>query len=595
MKRSRWVVLAVVAAAGWAGGAFAQAPAGGAAGTAAAGAGAAGSAKVGFFEKACIKLGKCRRTLCTMPAGQMLGAMIRPVSQLSGGIIPPFCPAMPTVAEQQEAGSKGAAAQGKADAADAKARVGAVYFLGTQDCHWHPEAEAGLVKALRTDRNECVRLAAAVALNRGCCCTKAILDALTDCVNGTEVFGPYENSPRVQNVALMALEHCLSCYQEPAVVIDSGTDGSKKEKDKKEGGIVIPPPTPGLPAEAKPMNSPAPPPPAGETTVRYSGRPTPEQYEKAKIAVARARARGLGDTVENTNAFVSGQRDLYHLWRYVVDGGKTVNTSVATPTPMVAQVTPKTQPMPLAAGKAVPLSPALGQPMPVTPYSPTTSATPNATAKPAPAATGAPAAARPMNQTPAPIATGTSAPTVTGTPTAARPMNPTPTTPPAELRLMNPVATPAPAELRPLRPAPAAVPVPVTTPAPAATLGAAPAARLAAPRTIDAKVLKCLETLRDAPDPEVRHTAVKMLASVNWQENPEAVLALVHTARTDKHPGMRVASVRTLASMKACTPEVMTGLKPMTADKDEWIRSETTQALTYLQTVMAISADAPRK
>ena len=103
----------------------------------------------------------------------------------------------------------------------------------------------------------------------------------------------------------------------------------------------------------------------------------------------------------------------------------------------------------------------------------------------------------------------------------------------------------------------------------------------------------CLETLRDAPDPEVRHTAVKMLATVNWQDNPEAVMALVHTARTDKHPGMRVASVRSLASMKACTPEVMTGLKPMTADPDEWIRSETMQALSYLQTVM--HSDGPRK
>src|SRR5206468_2786896 len=61
MKRSRWVVLAVVAAAGWAGSAFAQAPAGGAAGGAAAGAGAAGAVKPGFVERVCIKLGKCRR------------------------------------------------------------------------------------------------------------------------------------------------------------------------------------------------------------------------------------------------------------------------------------------------------------------------------------------------------------------------------------------------------------------------------------------------------------------------------------------------------------------------------------------------------
>jgi hypothetical protein len=120
----------------------------------------------------------------------------------------------------------------------------------------------------------------------------------------------------------------------------------------------------------------------------------------------------------------------------------------------------------------------------------------------------------------------------------------------------------------------------------------APAARLAAPRTIEPKMLRCLETLRDATDPEVRHTAVKMLATVNWHENPEAVMALVHAARTDKHPGMRVASVRSLVSMKACTPEVLTALKPMTADPDEWIRTETTQALTYLQTVATTDSPA---
>src|SRR5438034_10393073 len=48
MKRSRWVVLAVVAA-GWAGGAFAQAPGAATGGAAAAGgADAAGAAKPGF-------------------------------------------------------------------------------------------------------------------------------------------------------------------------------------------------------------------------------------------------------------------------------------------------------------------------------------------------------------------------------------------------------------------------------------------------------------------------------------------------------------------------------------------------------------------
>jgi hypothetical protein len=105
-----------------------------------------------------------------------------------------------------------------------------------------------------------------------------------------------------------------------------------------------------------------------------------------------------------------------------------------------------------------------------------------------------------------------------------------------------------------------------------------------APRQIDPKVLRCLEQLHDSPDPEVRHAAVKTLSGMNWHEHPEVVMALVHAARHDKHPGMRVASIRALGTMKACTPEVMTGLKPMLADSDEWIRVETSQALAYLQT-----------
>src|SRR5260370_23126284 len=165
MKRSRWMVLGVLAGVGWAGIAQghpgpAGAGGGGGAGGAAGGAGAAGAAKPGFFDKVCQKIDKCRGKLCTMPAGQMLNTIVRPASQMTGGIIPPFCPAMPTKEEQQDPGSKGAAAQGKADAADAKARVEAVQYLGTQDCHRHPEAEAGLVKAPRTAHNEGARLAA---------------------------------------------------------------------------------------------------------------------------------------------------------------------------------------------------------------------------------------------------------------------------------------------------------------------------------------------------------------------------------------------------------------------------------------------------
>jgi hypothetical protein len=87
-----------------------------------------------------------------------------------------------------------------------------VRYLGTVDCHWYPEAEAALVAALRTDTNECVRLEAALALSRGCCCTKAVVEALTISVTAsTRDKNPSETSPRVRAVAFVALQRCLAC------------------------------------------------------------------------------------------------------------------------------------------------------------------------------------------------------------------------------------------------------------------------------------------------------------------------------------------------------------------------------------------------
>src|SRR5437016_1696634 len=79
-----------------------------------------------------------------------------------------------------------AAAKIKADEAAAKARVAAVEYLGTVDCHYWPDATDALIMALRADRNECVRFAAASVLNSGCCCNKKTIEALNITVAGTE-------------------------------------------------------------------------------------------------------------------------------------------------------------------------------------------------------------------------------------------------------------------------------------------------------------------------------------------------------------------------------------------------------------------------
>lgn len=599
------LMLAAMAGAMVAGVARAQVPAAGAgAGAAAAGAGAAppaaagaagAAAKPGFLEKACTALDKKIRKMCSRPSGQFLNKLTAPLTQLSGGIIPGFCPAMPSAADMAKPGAEGEAAALKADAVQAAARVAAVQYLGTLDCHWHPEAEAGLIKALRTDRNECVRLAAARALCRGCCCTKAVLEALEDCIGGKEKFGPYENSPRVQGVAMVALEHCLSCYHE----VSDAEDDQQKGKSEKGPGEAAPPPADVTPGSAKPVVPVVPPPPqpaTPPTVSKSSGKPTREQIERARqtLAVAKAKAANQESSAQSA-AFPSGQRSLMNLANFVIDGKATVPAEsngpiVSTMQPQLATTAPAAMPQSVTQAPAAPL---------VSPYV----AKPGSTLVPPPAMPATPSSSPYVGQSVMP-------------PPAPKPVTPVlKNNPYGAPSTSVPVSVQVPAAVPVSVRVPAAAPLSVQPPAPnnitpaaasmstqSKSMGMDPtptvvhsayrptplpmAVESAKSKPVDPTILRCLETLRDAGDPEVRHTAVKTLAACNWHDHPEAVLGLVYSARHDKHAGMRVACVRSLASMKACTPEVMTGLKPMTADKDEWIRQETTQALAYLQTFM---------
>jgi hypothetical protein len=159
---------------------------------------------------------KLKALLCGSQFGQMLNSGITgPLAGVTGGFIPALCP--PTSAAQAAAlaasqpGSAAAAAAAiQASEANAKARVAAIEYLGTVDCSRWPEAKAALINGLRKDPNECVRFAAARALNSGCCCDKKVIDALRICVSGeTTDDSPAENSMRVKAAAFSALQNCL--------------------------------------------------------------------------------------------------------------------------------------------------------------------------------------------------------------------------------------------------------------------------------------------------------------------------------------------------------------------------------------------------
>ena len=200
--------------------------------------GAAGE-RVGLVKRICIGLDECRRKLCKTPAGKLLNGMTAPLTGFTGGVIPPFCPVMPSPADLQKPGVAGAAAAAQKEALEAKERRDAVRFLGTLDCRYFPDASVKLAAALRMDSSECVRFEAALVLGRGCCCTEVTVRALMASVSGTDMDGaPAERSARVRCAAAIALEKCLSCFTLPPdedAPVNGGGDIKDKDRPKDVG------------------------------------------------------------------------------------------------------------------------------------------------------------------------------------------------------------------------------------------------------------------------------------------------------------------------------------------------------------------------
>lgn len=169
-----------------------------------------------FLGISCDKLRECHRKCCRTQIGQLWSSMLAPARAFSGGLIPEWCPSVPTAEDLarmkpgEVSPAEAAAAKIKADEAGAKARRAAVKFLGTVDCHYYPEAELALIAALRADRNECVRLEAAYVLGRGCCCTKRTIEALNIVITGSDKDGnPSETSERVKICAMESIQNCM--------------------------------------------------------------------------------------------------------------------------------------------------------------------------------------------------------------------------------------------------------------------------------------------------------------------------------------------------------------------------------------------------
>ncbi len=172
------------------------------------------------------------------PLGQMVNSLLKPAEALTGGILKPVGANDPAKQKLPADSAGGAAAKIAADGAEAKAKIADLEFLSKQDCRRYPEAEAAILNALRAERSECVRWAAAKALLSGCCCTPKVMKALTVVVNMSDKDGNLaEESERVRMTALLALEKCLNTCQPPKAE-EPPEKPAPKEKEKDDVAVV---------------------------------------------------------------------------------------------------------------------------------------------------------------------------------------------------------------------------------------------------------------------------------------------------------------------------------------------------------------------
>ncbi|HZV05931.1 MAG TPA: HEAT repeat domain-containing protein [Gemmataceae bacterium] len=109
--------------------------------------------------------------------------------------------------------------------------------------------------------------------------------------------------------------------------------------------------------------------------------------------------------------------------------------------------------------------------------------------------------------------------------------------------------------------------------------------RMAAPMTASAPqtgVPQLLATLKNSLYPSEREAAIEKLSELNWRVQPLVVESLMKSAREDPAATVRAASVHALVTMKVDSPEAMTLVRSLKADRDPRVRQEAEEALNTL-------------
>ncbi|HEV3386978.1 MAG TPA: HEAT repeat domain-containing protein [Gemmata sp.] len=514
------------------GGMPAGAPGAAAPGVPGAPAAAPAAAPQGFFAKLCAACAACKQKICASPAGQMLNNMTKPLSFATGGIIPPFCPLMPTAQDLAQPGVAGASDAIKKDALEAQMRREKVRFLGTVDCRYYPDAIVALTAALRSDGSECVRYEAALALSHGCCCNQKTIDALEASVSGTEKDGnPAERSVRVRCVAAIGLERCLSCYMPPPVE----KDNVEVKPELKSPETLPNDPGPGI----KKLNGDAPPallklPDDANSKKTGKNVPNPDNQKPTRESIMAA-WRTLNEfnaLLEASRARIAAQSgDRSSVYSIIK------NTAPPSESPVMQTSVAVTQTPPLPQGSqpaSTPSRASLGQPK--------TDSTPISVSPPI---------------------VGQSAPSY---PPATDPLATTPV-------VSSPKALPSNVPSSPIEEQPEPKIAAPATPASSSAVASQPAN----------PIMPVINQMLYASTPMDRHTAIRQVMRFDWQKNPVIMSALLAGAKSDTSPAVRVDCLRHLAVHHMTHPQVIAELAPLTQDSDPWVRDEAVKALAQLK------------
>jgi hypothetical protein len=515
----------------------------------------------------------CKEHICSTQFGQLINNSLLPVGAFTGGLLGPCCPPYTQADLKKPSDSaEGAAAKIKADEAGAKARVAAVKYLARVDCSYWPEAADALVNALRADKNECVRFAAAQALGSGCCCGKKTIVALSIAAAGSDRDGnPAEKSERVRMASQAALEHCLA-----------------------KCGCAIPIPS-ATPREG-PTEGPSPIKSIGATDV-HDGKPVePAVYYKRVESMSSAQ---LTDTV----------RQSAMTWNQisapaVMDGD--INVAMAGGTSYAADHSL----LGVFSGAFAPAKSLLAPPGRQAPPTQVATAKVTETAKPADMAkttegmksgrvkvTGdlrftdafdeTPIQPKPIQpkpiqkvvyQTPKTSEEQQPAQPPVSKPTYQLPvvMQSQPTAQPATPHVQLPVVKIAQPTAQSATPS---VQLPVVKPAQPPVLPKPAATQTSFPPASGMDVGNMLRLLHDSSKPEQRVWAASELGGVDGRGNPDVVDALVVAGQIDSSAAVRQQCIRSLIKMNANGPAVRQLFESLQNDADRGVQQEAIRAI----------------